>query len=116
MKPASSKAKGRRLQDWVANKIEEYHGLRPDKAIMGERGCDVKHERLPYAIECKNTERLNLWSSWEQTRENCGGASVPLLFVKRNRWEPLCVVPAEWVLKRLEINNERETSETNQAD
>lgn len=72
---------------------------------MGERGKDVKHERLPYSIECKNVEKLNVWSAWDQAMENCDEGDTPIVVFTRNRSANLAIVPASWALERLDIND-----------
>ena len=39
---------------------------------------------IKYSFECKNQERLNLWSSLEQAESNCENRT-PVLVFKRNR-------------------------------
>jgi len=39
---------------------------------------------FPFAVECKNQEKLNIWSSLEQAEQNAG-EHIPLLVFKRNR-------------------------------
>ena len=39
---------------------------------------------IRYSFECKNQERLNLWSSLEQAETNCEDRN-PVLVFKRNR-------------------------------
>ena len=67
MKASSSKAKGRRLQDFVRDKLRGlFTKLEDDDikaAIMGESGEDIKlspaaRKIIPYSFECKNQERL----------------------------------------------------------
>lgn len=102
MKTASAKAKGRRLQDYVRNKIREIFNLGEgdvDSQIMGVSGCDIRLspkaiEVFPYAIECKNTEKVSLWNFWKQCLSNAG-TLTPLLFIKKNNQEPLVVMKAE---------------------
>ena len=80
MKTSSKKAKGRKLQDFVRDKLRGlFNNLEEDdikSAIMGESGEDIKlspaaRKLIPYSFECKNQERLNVWSSLEQAEENC---------------------------------------------
>lgn len=96
MRTSSAKAKGRRLQDSVRDLIlEHYPTLEPDDvqcAIMGQSGTDIKlspaAKRLfPYAVECKNQEKLNIWSSLDQAQENAQDGQTPLLVFKKNRTE-----------------------------
>ena len=93
MKASSSKAKGRRLQDFVRDKLRGiFTSLEEDDikvAIMGESGEDIKlspaaRKVIPYSFECKNQERLNIWSSLDQAEENCNDRT-PVLVFKRNR-------------------------------
>ena len=107
----ASKAKGRRLQNWVRDKLlalfslsYNYLGLQEDdikSQTMGMTGEDIvltprAREYLPYSFECKNTERLNVWSAFEQCKKNCPVPTNPILVIKRNRTEPLVVM--EWDL------------------
>lgn len=96
MKPASAKAKGRRLQNEVARCIRRVFGLserdvRP--AVMGANGADIKLSDeaarvFPYAIECKNTERLNIWSAIAQAEAHAQRENLrPLVIFTRNRAE-----------------------------
>lgn len=103
MKTRSCKAKGARLQNWVADVIERVHGFRPDVAVGGENGKDVKDRELPYSIECKNQERVNVWAAYKQATDNAGEDDEPLVFIKRNHHKPLAVVDAEWVIQRMTI-------------
>jgi hypothetical protein len=50
---------------------------------------------FPWAVECKNQERLSLWDAWHQTTENAKKESLkPLLAVKKNRTDVLIVLKA----------------------
>lgn len=106
----SRKSKGRRLQNEVASALRATTGLtetdiRP--AIMGMRGIDIllsasARHVVQYGIECKNTETLNLWKSWEQARTNASIEGLkPLLVVGRNRTEPLVVMSLDNFLETL---------------
>ena len=109
MKPASAKAKARRLQNTVVEMIRNATGLteadvRP--AIMGERGADVKlsvagREAFPYAIEAKNTERLNIWAAIRQAERNADGLT-PLVVIKRNRSKIWAVIEFERLLELMD--------------
>ncbi len=105
MRPQSAKAKGRRLQDAVVSLLMEHFkeqleegDLRP--AIMGESGEDIKRSPLakrllPFSIECKNQEKLNIWSSIEQAEQNCSENDSPALVFKRNRSDTYVVLKIE---------------------
>lgn len=112
MKTSSCKAKGRRLQSWVAGKISSYLGIpfKKDGDIdvrpMGQSGCDIilrgkAKELFPYSIECKNQERVNVWKAWEQAVKNSGEGEKPLLFIGKNRHDALVIQRAEdWFEER----------------
>ena len=107
MKTRSAKAKGRRLQNKIRDLLlEEFKELEPDDirtAIMGETGEDIKlspaaRRKIPYSFECKNQEKLNIWSSLEQAEENSGDYP-PILIFKRNRSKTYVTVELEEFLK-----------------
>lgn len=109
MKPSSAKAKGRRLQNAVAEIVAERFGLDPadvKPAIMGESGVDVHlsaaaREAFPFAVECKNVERLNIWKALEQAEENAERGVTPLVIFKRNRSLIYCALAFEDLFKLL---------------
>lgn len=93
MKTSSAKAKGRRLQDEIRDSIlAQYPTLEPDDvqcAIMGQSGTDIKlspaaRRVFPYAVECKNQEKLNVWSALEQSEQNAKEGQTPIVAFKRN--------------------------------
>tara|TARA_B100000214_G_scaffold186243_1_gene134264 strand:+ start:939 stop:1166 length:228 start_codon:yes stop_codon:yes gene_type:complete len=70
---------------------------------MGAGGEDVimaraAREKFPYSIECKNQEKLNVWSAYDQAESNSGDYE-PLVVIKRNRQKPLVVLDAEYFMK-----------------
>src|SRR5438552_10735913 len=78
MKTASAKAKGRRLQKLVVAAILEHYTDLTEAdvtpAIMGESGIDVKLSEaarrvFPYAVECKNVEKVNFWDDIMQAED-----------------------------------------------
>ena len=108
MKTASSKAKGRRLQNKIRDLLIEHFSneLEDDDircAIMGESGEDLKlspaaRKLIPYSIECKNQEKINIWDSLEQAEVNSNGYT-PILIFKRNRSKTYAVVELNHFLK-----------------
>ena len=106
MKTSSAKAKGRRFQQWVRDQLIESLEIHPEdieSRSMGAGGEDLimaraAREKFPYSIECKNQEAVNVWKSYEQARENCGGYE-PVLFIKRNNTKALAVVDADFFIK-----------------
>ena len=99
MTARSSKAKGRRLQNYVRDRLREIFikewkklpRLEDDdikSQTMGMTGEDIvmspaAKKIIPYSFECKNVEKLNIWSALEQAETNCEGRT-PVLVFKRN--------------------------------
>ena len=113
MKPQSAKAKGRNLQKWVRDLIlESFPALEPDdvrSTSMGAGGEDLllspaARRLFPYSVECKNVEKLNVWSAYEQAEAN-SGEHEPLLIMKKNRKNPLVVIDAEAFVNLLKMNS-----------
>ena len=103
MKPRNSKQKGRRLQNWVRDQLVTWFGNHfGDKIIpkqMGGQGVDIElygeaRAEIPFDIECKATELLNIWDALEQAETNAGDTRAPLLVFKRNRSK--VYVAMEW--------------------
>jgi len=105
MKTQSAKAKGRRFQQWVRDKLIEVLSIHPEdieSRSMGAGGEDLimaraARESFPYSIECKNQEKINLWESYKQATEN-SGKYEPVVFIKRNNHKPLVVVDADYFI------------------
>ena len=100
MKTRSAKNKGKRLQNSVRDTLlETFNTLEPDdikSAVMGDSGEDIQlspaaRKIIPFAFECKNQEKLNIWSSLEQAEENAQ-SHTPVLIFKRNRSKTYAVL------------------------
>tara|TARA_B100000315_G_C14336090_1_gene477453 strand:- start:295 stop:630 length:336 start_codon:yes stop_codon:yes gene_type:complete len=111
MKPRSAKNKGKRLQNKIRDLIlEKFDSLEPDDVrsiTMGDSGEDIllspaARRLFPYSVECKNQEKLNIWSALEQAEEN-SGKHTPLVIFKRNRSKTYAVLEFD---KLLELLNE----------
>ena len=102
MKPQSAKAKGRRFQQEVANSIKKYLPHLKDNDVrstsMGANGEDIvlspcAEEAFPYTVECKNTEKLNVWAAIQQSESNVSRQRTPIVAIKKNRHPAYAVVP-----------------------
>ena len=111
MKPRSAKNKGKRLQNKVRDLIlEKFNQLEPDdvrSVTMGESGEDIllspaARKLFPFSTECKNQEKINIWSSLEQAETNSGN-HIPIVIFKRNRSKTFVALEFE---KLLELLNE----------
>lgn len=89
----SRKSKGRRLQQLVVSEILKIFPLLTERDVksqpMGVTGSDVVLSEaaataFPYSVECKNTEKLNIWSALEQS-ESENRTLTPVVIFKRNR-------------------------------
>ena len=114
MKTQSRKAKGRRLQQQFRDLLIEKLDIDPEdieSRSMGAGGEDLimskaARTKFPYSIECKNQERMNIWSAWEQANSN-KGIYEPLVVIKKNGVRPLVVLDAENFLEMIrEFNND----------
>ena len=104
MKTRSAKNKSKRLQNNVRDILLEAFKdtLEEDdvkSTTMGESGEDIQlspaaRKLIPYSIECKNQEKLNIWEALSQAEEN-SGVSTPVLIFKRNRSKTYAVLPIE---------------------
>lgn len=113
MKTASAKAKGRRLQNWVALHISNLLGLPwgKDEMIapreMGQSGTDVRlvgpaKVAFPFAVECKYCEKWQIHQWIKQAKENQDKDTDWLLVMKRNHQRPVIALDAEVFFKLLE--------------
>ena len=101
MKTSSAKAKGRRLQNLIVGKLRRaFRGIIPEDniraAIMGETGVDIKlsalaRKYIPFAVESKNQEKLNIWQAIAQAEAN-KGEDKPVVVFTRNRAEVYAVL------------------------
>ena len=112
MKAQSLKAKGRRLQQKI---VEDLYAKFPQlqegdlrSTAMGHSGEDVlmsprARELVPFSIEAKNQERINVWECFSQCVSNAREHS-PALVIKRNRSDMLCVIRWETFLNLLNLH------------
>lgn len=102
MKRGSAVAKGRRLSSVVADIVRAMVEGEPGDVTVtpsGINGPDVQlspyaKRRFPFAIECKNQEKLSIWSALKQCEDNAkkfGG--IPMLVFGRNRTQPYVCIP-----------------------
>lgn len=101
----SAKAKGRRLQNWTAEKISEItnYEFGKDKPIearpMGQSGTDIRLESyvynlFPFYVECKFQEHWNIPEWIEQAKKNSQNENW-LLICKKSRMKPIAILDAE---------------------
>ncbi len=111
MKTSSAKAKGRKLQQTVRDKIlEKYPSLDVDSdvrsAIMGETGEDIKLSKkarklFPFSVECKSLAKIAVYSFYEQAQANTGRGIKPLVVFKANRKKPMVMLDLDHFMELL---------------
>ena len=111
MKPRSAKNKGKRLQNKVRDLILEKFNKKLEEddvrsITMGDSGEDIllspaARKLFPFSVECKNQEKLNIWSSLEQAESN-SGKHTPLLIFKRNSTKTYAVLEFDKLLELLD--------------
>ncbi len=125
MKSRSKKDKGKRLQNWVCQKLSELLGVPwgKDELIasreMGQTGVDIRligeaKKRFSFAVECKNQETWKLPNFIRQAKDNQGSYPDWLLVLKKNHFEPIVVMDAEAFFKLMKkvIKKEAKCSNT----
>ncbi len=106
----SAKAKGRRLQKYVAERLSEITGIPEGKDCliqsreMGQSGTDVKLigdalSQIPLSIECKACEAWSVHSWIEQAKANQLPRTEWILFAKKNQSKPIVFMDAEVFFK-----------------
>ena len=105
---SSAKAKGRRLQQFVRDKILGlYPKLEPDdvrSTSMGAGGEDVQlspaaRRLFPYSVECKSYKHFAVYKVIDQAAENCPKGASPICIIKGDRKKPLAVMDADLFFK-----------------
>jgi len=106
----SRKAKGRRLQNWIAQQVSNILDIPwgKDELIqgreMGQGGVDLKlygkaKELFPYSVECKNAEKYSIHEWIKQAKANQLEGTDWLLFCKRNNEQPVVIMDAKVFFK-----------------
>lgn len=102
--PQSAKAKGRRLQQWVRDRLYSTFPKLEDGDIrstsMGASGEDLlfspaARRCFPYSVECKNNKSNAIYKVMEQAISNCPKGAIPLAIIKADQKKPLAVVDAD---------------------
>ena len=113
--PRSSKAKGRRLQNFVRDMLRDvYTQLHPDdiqSQTMGMPGEDIVRtpaakEVCKFSFECKNVERLQIWQAIDQCEGNKPDYSSPAVVFKKNGKQPYVAIPFTVFCDMLQFENE----------
>lgn len=114
MKTSSGKAKGRKLQQWLALKIREvFPQLEPDdvkSTPMGVGGADVQLSPAARKVhhwdwECKSHKSFAIYKVMDQAEANAKG--IPAVCIKANRKDPLIILREQDFFNLLKEANDR---------
>jgi hypothetical protein len=114
IKTSSAKAKGRRHQQWVRDKIYEAFPQLEEGDVrstsMGAGGEDLQlspaaRKVFPYSVECKAFKSFAIYKVLEQASSNCPKGAEPIAIIKGDRQRPLAVIDAEHFLKLVQVNS-----------
>lgn len=104
IKPSSAKAKGRKHQQWVRDKIYETFPHLEEGDVrstsMGAGGEDLQlspaaRRSFPYSVECKAFKSFAIYKVLEQAASNAPKGAEPIAIIKGDRQRPLAVLDAE---------------------
>lgn len=104
---AARKAKGRKLQQLVRDKVlEAFPSLEPDdvkSTAMGQGGEDVQlspaaRKLFPFSVECKRHKSFAVYGPYEQADANSGSAEA-LLVIQGDRKKPLVLLDLDYFMK-----------------
>ena len=104
---ASRKAKGRVLQNKIVDELlRAFPELTSDDIVSvpaSVNGRDIMlsaqaQRVIPYSIEAKNQEKLNIWSALQQAEDNVGNL-IPTLIFKRNRSKTYVAIELDEFIK-----------------
>lgn len=113
LKSASAKGKGRKMQQWVRDRVKSLlviNGMHHEDHVrstpMGVSGEDIQlspaaRRSFPFAVECKNSEKIGFWPTVDQAVNNAG-PYIPLIVFGKNRTKPWVAFPAEDFFELLE--------------
>jgi hypothetical protein len=110
----TKKQKGKQLENKVASLIRSW--LRIKAVRMAGSGSlshlksDIYSPTLPFSVECKNTEKLNLWKAWGQARRD-KGFKKPLLVYSSEFRPIMAILELEDLLDLIkELNDYKESN------
>ena len=114
--PQSAKAKGRRFQQWVRDRLYQTF------PCFRRWRCEINKQRrwwgryftialgrrlFPYSVECKNNKANAIYKVMDQAISNCPQGITPLGMVKADKRKPLAVVDADHFFELVKKHNEK---------
>ena len=111
MKQRSRKAKGKKLQNFVREKLlKAFRHLKKNDVVCEQNykpGADsilskVAKKLCPYSFECKNQEKMKtIYDFYKQAQKNSGKLE-PVLVMKMNTREPIVVIDFEHFIELIQ--------------
>lgn len=107
---SSAKGKGRKLQQWICEKISQItgfdwgHDCPIESRGMGQNGVDVRLEKVvlekfPWSVEAKWNENWSVPAAIEQAKANQLPGTNWLLVMKKKQQSPIVILDAEEFFK-----------------
>jgi hypothetical protein len=112
MTPASAKAKGRRasaeMKELLLKNFPALEEGDIEVVPAGVNGPDLwlspkAKQLLPFAIEVKNQEKLNVWEALKQAKSHAKAGEMPLLVFRRNKEQLHVCLSAEHFFQLLTL-------------
>jgi len=110
LKPQSAKAKGRKLQQYVRDRILQHFPMLEEDDVkstgMGQSGEDVQLSPkarvvLPWAVECKSRASFAVYKDYDQAEAHANKrpGTEPILVIKQNGDIPLAITSLDNLLQ-----------------
>lgn len=89
-----SRQKGKRGERECAAEMAALLGVTARRGVQYQGGPDspdVVLEGVPIHVECKRTERLDLYAAVDQARDECG-EKLPMVWHRRNQRDSVVII------------------------
>lgn len=90
----TSREKGKRGERECAAELAAVLGVTARRGVQYQGGPDspdVVLEGVPIHVECKRTERLDLYAAVDQARDECG-EKLPIVWHRRNQRDSVVII------------------------
>jgi len=92
----NSQKKGANYERKIANAFGKIYGKLRRTPLSGgmEWKGDIQaiENDMPFSIECKKQEKLNIWKALKQAEEDCPDDKIPIVVFARNRTKDYVVI------------------------
>ena len=104
----NSRTKGANYERKIAKRLSDFYKIELRRTPLSG-GMDWKGDilpvfgEIPYHIECKKVEKLNIWKALEQAEKDCPEDKIPIVIFTRNRTEDYVAIKLEDFLRIKEV-------------